>query len=745
MGLSRLVGCLVGLVVMACLATYARAMSIQGDQEVCPGGISDYTVTPASGCGTGYTVEWTLSPSSAGNLSSSGGTSATVFWSSSFSGTATISAVVRKNSDNSQCDNGSLDVQSRHFDTPVLTVAPNFAPCGTVTALTFTVQSQQNVDELEWNVPPGWSAPAASSATTVVIHTNTTTAGNVSVTARNTNCPGIELTSDPVFVSRTAAPGPISGPTSIQRKNTGHYSIAAIPGATSYAWTVTGNGGPSITGGQGTTAVDVSFPLEGSASLCVRQTNACGIGPATCTAITVICTPPPISTCPAPVWVGGYGTGDGWGDPDATPRFLADLNGDGLSDIVGISFSGVDVSLSTGSSFTPASIWTTAFSPPNGWVSQSQTPRMLGDVNGDHREDLVGFSPSSGTWVALSTGSGFGAATQWQTGFDAARGWGSLDDNPRYLSDVDHDGKADLVGFSNDGGVVVALSTGASFGAATQWSGGFDHTNGWVHQDETPRYLADVNGDGWPDIVGFSYDGVDVALDQHAGSVSLHAFGASTVYHVGFTAAEGWSSNSVYPRFVIDVNDDQRADIVGFGGDGVSVSLASLSGALGSPQEWVRAMGVSQGWSDQNSYPRTVGNFNCDPYPDLVGFGSSGVLVSLNQNGTSFSCPATLSIGFDHDHGWSSQSQFPRFLATVRPNTHADIVGFSSSGVAVEACGSACLLGPPGPATSPWSRAVMLALLAVTGAVVLARRGRELEGSIAADPGPDSHTKAGRS
>lgn len=739
MGRSHLVGLLFGMMSTACLAAGARAMSITGDQEVCPGGIVNYEAT-VSNCGSSYTLQWTLTPSSAGSVNSSG-TTATVFWASSFSGTATISAIARKDADNSQCDDGSLDIQSRNFDKPAFTLAPTYAPCGTVTALTFTVQSQQNVDDLEWNVPSGWSAPPTGSATTVVIHTNTTTAGYVSVTARNTNCPGLQITSDQVFVSRTPAPGSISGPSTIQRKNIGHYSIAAISGATNYTWTVSGNGGPSITGGQGTTDSDVSFPLEGNVTLCVKATNACGTGPATCTAITVVCTPPPITTCPAPVWVGGYGTNDGWGDPDATPRFLADLNGDGLSDVVGISFSGVDVSLSTGSSFTPASIWTTAFSPPNGWVSQTDTPRMLGDVNGDHRDDLVGFSPSSGTWVALSTGSGFGAATQWQTGFDAARGWGSLDDNPRYLSDVDQDGKADLVGFSNDGGVVVALSTGSGFGSAIQWSSGFDHTNGWVHQDDTPRYLADVNGDGWPDIVGFSYDGVDVALDQHSASVSLHAFGAASVYHIGFTAAEGWSSNSVYPRFVIDVNNDQRADIVGFGGDGVSVSLASLTGALGAPQEWVRAMGTSQGWSSQNSYPRTVGSFNCDPYPDLVGFGSSGVLVSLNQNGTAFSCPATLSIGFDHDHGWSTQSQYPRFLATVRPNTHADIVGFSASGVAVEACGSSCSVGPPGPATSPASRAAMLALLAFTGGVVIVRRRRALEGAaIVGDGGSDPNS-----
>jgi hypothetical protein len=51
-----------------------------------------------------------------------------------------------------------------------------------------------------------------------------------------------------------------------------------------------------------------------------------------------------------------------------------------------------------------------------------------------------------------------------------------------------------------------------------------------------------------------------------APSFELAAFGP---------AAGGWTSDDLYPRELADVNGDGRADIVGFGNAGVYVALAS--------------------------------------------------------------------------------------------------------------------------------------------------------------------------
>jgi Ca2+-binding RTX toxin-like protein len=82
--------------------------------------------------------------------------------------------------------------------------------------------------------------------------------------------------------------------------------------------------------------------------------------------------------------------------------------------------------------------------------------------------------------------------------------------------------------------------------------------------------VADVNGDGRADIVGFGGADVYVALGQSNGT-----FGTATKAHDQFTVnGGGWTSFDEYPRQVADVNGDGRADIVGFAGDGVYVALA---------------------------------------------------------------------------------------------------------------------------------------------------------------------------
>jgi hypothetical protein len=78
--------------------------------------------------------------------------------------------------------------------------------------------------------------------------------------------------------------------------------------------------------------------------------------------------------------------------------------------------------------------------------------------------------------------------------------------------DVNGDGLPDIVGFGSDN-VMVSLNTGSSFAAATVWRPTeFTAGSGWLAT--YPRFLADVNGDGLPDITGFGAGGVRVSLEN---------------------------------------------------------------------------------------------------------------------------------------------------------------------------------------------------------------------------------------
>ncbi len=85
------------------------------------------------------------------------------------------------------------------------------------------------------------------------------------------------------------APGPISGSTTVCPSQTGlTYSIAPVPGATTYSWTMPA--GATLVSGQGTTSIIVDFGTT-SGSICVIAGNACGSSSQTCVLVNVTQTP----------------------------------------------------------------------------------------------------------------------------------------------------------------------------------------------------------------------------------------------------------------------------------------------------------------------------------------------------------------------------------------------------------------------------------------------------------------------
>jgi len=301
-----------------------------------------------------------------------------------------------------------------------------------------------------------------------------------------------------------------------------------------------------------------------------------------------------------------YAPFTGWNNTDHV-RTVADVNGDGKGDIIGFGNDDVLVALSNGTSFSTPSIWRNGFT---GW-DKNTTVRTVVDVNGDGKADIVGFG-NDHVLVALSNGSSFGTASIWRSGFT---GWNN-NTTLRTVVDVNGDGKADIVGFGNDD-VLVALSNGNSFGTARIWHNGFTGWNTSTHV----RTLADVNGDGKADIVGFGNDDVLVALSNGIN------FGTARIWRSGFT---GWDNNTTV-RTVVDVNGDGKADIVGFGNDDVLVALSNGS-SFGAATIWNNGFAS---W-DNNTTVRTVVDVTGDEKADIVGFGNTQIIVSPS-NGTSFS------------------------------------------------------------------------------------------------------------
>ncbi|MEA2840816.1 MAG: large repetitive protein [Methylobacteriaceae bacterium] len=314
----------------------------------------------------------------------------------------------------------------------------------------------------------------------------------------------------------------------------------------------------------------------------------------------------------------------GWASNDSNPRRLADVNGDGMADIVAFGSTGVSVSLATGNGgFTAPINELSVFAQGDGWNSNINYPRDVADVNGDGMADIIGFG-GTGVWVSLATGNGGFAAPVFEVPvFAQSDGWASNDRYPRELADVNGDGMADIVAFGSTG-VWVSLATGAGrFAAPVFELPVFAEADGWTSNDRYPRELADVNGDGMADIVGFGATGVWVSLASGGGGFVRPVFESTA-----FAPSTGWNSNDQYPRELADLNGDHMADIVGFGATGVWVSLATGNGQFGAPAFDLPLLAQSDGWSNQTSFPRELADVTGDHHADIVGFGSTGVWVS---------------------------------------------------------------------------------------------------------------------
>lgn len=160
--------------------------------------------------------------------------------------------------------------------------------------------------------------------------------------------------------------------------------------------------------------------------------------------------------------------------------------------------------------------------------------------------------------------------------------------------DLNRDGILDVVGIGT-AGVVYAFgqqsdlggtgagtySLGAVYVAAIDPSGGAAFSRGWGWDNsDTLRMLADVNGDGEVDIVGFGDAGVYVSLGQAPAADGSGAFGTVYLAIAGYGGADGWSTTA-HERKLGDLNGDGLLDIVGFGETATIVSEGYIDPATG--------------------------------------------------------------------------------------------------------------------------------------------------------------------
>ena len=371
----------------------------------------------------------------------------------------------------------------------------------------------------------------------------------------------------------------------------------------------------------------------------------------------------------------GY-EGGGW-RVEKHPRVVADVTGNGRGDIVGFGEAGVWVALSNGDgTFGEAKLAVANFGYDGGGWRVEKHPRVVADVTGNGRGDIVGFG-EAGVWVALSNGDGtFGEAKLAVANFGYEGGGWRVEKHPRVVADVTGNGCGDIVGFG-EAGVWVALSNGdGTFGEAKLAVANFGYDGGGWRVEKHPRVVADVTGNGRGDIVGFGEAGVWVALSNGDGT-----FGEAKLAVANFGYDGGGWRVEKHPRVVADVTGNGRGDIVGFGEAGVWVALSNGDGTFGEAKLAVANFGYDGGGWRVEKHPRVVADVTGNGRGDIVGFGEAGVWVALSNGDGTFERAPLAVANFGYDGGGWRVEKHPRVVADVTGNGQGDIVGFGQAGV----------------------------------------------------------------
>ena len=342
-------------------------------------------------------------------------------------------------------------------------------------------------------------------------------------------------------------------------------------------------------------------------------------------------------------------------------------------EIISISAPGPTMTITTG--FGAAFVLNNFGYNAGGWRVEKHV-RLVADTTGDSRPDIVGFG-DDGVWISRNNGNGtFRGPTMVVANFAYNAGGWRIERHPRFLGDMNGDGKLDIVGFGNDGVWVSRNNGNGTFQAPTMVIANFGYNAGGWRVEKHPRFLADMTGDGKLDIVGFGDDGVWISRNNGNGT-----FQAPTMVVANFAYnAGGWRVER-HPRFLADMTGDGKLDIVGFGNEGVWISRNNGNGTFQAPQMVIANFAYNAGGWRVEKHPRFLADMNGDGRLDIVGCGDDGVWVARNNGNMTFQAPQMIVANFGYNAGGWRVEKHPRFVLDLNGDVRGDIIGFGDEGV----------------------------------------------------------------
>ncbi|AKD02998.1 T9SS C-terminal target domain-containing protein [Pontibacter korlensis] len=241
-------------------------VAIVGQTDVCEGKQVTFRTAAVTGA-TSYTwtlpAGWEFAPGSATN------TNQVTVVAGENGGTIEVIA----SNDCSSSTAATLNVTVTNAPEAPTAVAGVTNPCAG-SEQTYTVEEVEGAIAYVWTVPSGWTVIGNRTGRSIRVRVGNN-AGAVTAAVTNKCYTGAVVSLEVTPNTIPAVPGEISSPDAgVCAVSTGNmYSIAAVPGATSYLWEVPA--GWTITSGEGTTSITVTTANTGG-TVKVRASNECG-------------------------------------------------------------------------------------------------------------------------------------------------------------------------------------------------------------------------------------------------------------------------------------------------------------------------------------------------------------------------------------------------------------------------------------------------------------------------------------
>lgn len=378
--------------------------------------------------------------------------------------------------------------------------------------------------------------------------------------------------------------------------------------------------------------------------------------------------------------IGGMTFADGWTEA-VDRRRVADINSDGRIDIVGFGPGGVWVALADGAGGFAAAENVLPDFDPSVDANFAQHIHLLANVGGGPEPEIVVFHDDA-VLVSLNLGGEFQEPEPWVEAYGVNDGLDVLT-HPRVLGDVNRDGFDDIIGFLADG-VYVSRSFGVGFDSPARDKTDYGTAHGWTNNH--PRMMGDANGDGYPDLFGFGATETRVTLNSLSPDVDGTGIFGGTDYGVARYVDTHKYIAANHIRLAVNLTgDDGTDDVIAFANSVVVANrLLPDTGFESTGYTVSSEFAYYDGWRIIE-HDRYVTDVTGDGRPEVIGFKDNEVLYSLNtgDNGifereTDWPGAAAL---FGND--WDGVAN-PRFTGDVNGDGIADLIGIANDAVIVE-------------------------------------------------------------